>query len=78
VVHHVVSCTKRKRAEPVEWLSAVPPGAPAERAWRWLERLEGSEASPVPAAELYVGEHGGLCSGSHPTVTIGRRRATEA
>lgn len=55
----VVTCTNRKtRAVPRELHLRASSGASLdERADRWLERLRDAIAAPVPARDLYCGEH---------------------
>ncbi len=57
MVHLVVPCAKRKRAEPGPRLRDVPAAPAAQRAARWLGLLRNPSTPAVRAADLYVGDH---------------------
>jgi hypothetical protein len=57
VIHLVVPCTRRKRAEPGPRLRDVAVTPEATRARLWIERLESCTVQPRPAGALYAGDH---------------------
>jgi hypothetical protein len=62
--HILVTCTKRKRLQPLGRLrlGSVGKGSPSDVAERWVQRLEHNAASKVRAASLYAGDHWQIAS----------------
>jgi hypothetical protein len=58
-LHIIVTCTKRKTADipPALQLRNLKARTLAERARKWIERLESTPAAKLPADQLYCGDH---------------------